>query len=65
MHSMLLKAFYATSFLLNHMFLDMVKLRRFEHTLIDLGQEMQTHCTLSKALLKSIAYHADLLDPIN
>ena len=65
MHCMLLKAFLATSLLLSHMFLDMVKLRRFEHTLVDYGQEMQTHCTLSKALLKSIVYHADLLDPIN
>ena len=39
--------------------------QKIEHTLIDCGQEMQTHCTLSKALLKSIAYPADLLDPIN
>ena len=63
MHCMLLKSILSYS--LSHMFLVMVKLRRFEHTLVDCGQEMQTHCTLSKALLKSKAYHGDLLDPIN
>ena len=48
------------------MFLDMVKTptRRLEHTLVDCGLEMQTHCTLSKAY-KSTTSHADPLDPLN
>ena len=46
------------------MLLDMVKLQQedLNTKLVDCGLEMQTHCTQSKALLKSIIYHADPLD---
>ena len=49
------------------MCLDMVKLQQedLNTKLIDSGLEMQTHCTQSKALLKSITYHTDPLDPLN
>ena len=49
------------------MFLDIVKLQQedLNTRLVDCGLQMQTHCTETKALLRSITYHADPLDPLN